>query len=82
MAFRNPDGTYNHFEMKGGPFQGWLQEISTLEERIVGAREVYANLEVGDVDGTKLVWSLLDSFSNRLDKIKEEMKTYREKECK
>jgi hypothetical protein len=82
MAFRNPDGSYNHFEMKGGPFQGWVEEVTTLAQRISGARDVFANLEIGDVDGTKLVWSLLDSFSHRLERLEEVMKTYREKECK
>jgi len=82
MGPKNKDGTLNHFEMKGGPYESWLGDLRDLEERIRNSRDVFGDLDKHDLNGTNLVWSMLDSFSHRLDRVINWMNEYRQEQFK
>jgi hypothetical protein len=75
--YKNKDGTFHHFEMRGGEFESWLTDLMKLEEKIRNSRDVFDKLDKNDINGTNLVWPLLDSFSHRLDRVINWMKEYR-----
>jgi hypothetical protein len=77
MKHQNADGTFNHFEMKGGPFAGWLKDLHELQCRAERSSDVFQEMDTNDINGTAIVPSLLDDIATKTDKLLENMKSYR-----
>lgn len=75
--YKAPDGTFNHFEMKGGPFEGWVKDLNELTCRIDNAANSFQDMDINDVNGTSVASTLLEGISYRLTRTLEDMKKFR-----
>lgn len=74
---KNPDGTFNHFEMKGGTFEGWLSSLNEAVCRAERSASTGAEMDTNDINGTCVLTSVLDDLTNRLNRLHEAMTKFR-----
>ena len=75
---KNPDGTFNPFEMKGGTFEGWLSSLNEAVCRAERSASTGAEMDSNDINGTCVLTSVLDDLTNRLNRLHSDMAKYRD----
>lgn len=77
MKAANPDGTFNHFEMKGGMFEGWLSSLNETVCRAERSAVTGVEMDSHDINGTCILTGVLDDIAHRLAKLHEAMTKFR-----
>jgi len=73
----NSDGTFNHFEMKGGTFEGWLSNLNEAICRAERSAGTGVEMDSHDINGTCVLTGVLDDLTHRLNRLHEGMTKYR-----
>lgn len=73
---KNSDGTYSHFEMKGGVFAGWVSKVNEIMCRAERSADTAAHMDKNDIDGTAVLTGVLGDIANRLEDLLSEIETY------
>ena len=74
---KNPDGTYMHFEMKGGIYEGWIHNLIELSARIDGCVNSFQAMSKEEIDGTTVALCLFCLLEKEVDRLKEQMEGFR-----
>lgn len=77
IMIKNPDGTFKHFEMKGGTFAGWLKDVDRLWHTAEQSAITFKDMDDKEVNGTVVAYATLKHVEERLYKLLESMEAYR-----
>ncbi len=77
MAIKNRDGTFNHFEMKGGTYEKWLLSIDEVICRAERATDVGVKMDANDINGTCVLTGVISDLTHRLLELRHNMGEYR-----
>lgn len=77
MSEKNSDGTYKHFEMKGGTYAGFLRDLNEISCRLSGCVSSFHDMSREEINGTTVALCVFSYLEKAIDRLTSEMQKAR-----